>query len=251
MTLRITLLIACLGLLIAGAELIHQSTQMPEWTDETKVEDVQSWPVPDVTSTPAYREYNRRWAAAMDALRTDKWPTYDAGAAMAALGVSLAIAVFLLGIRTTADVVALKTPRKGWMIYLLAMLAWFVYWASALAALWQGFDRYEFPYWADSLLIPIISFVVFTIIGWLVVSVAAWLVLRHPHLPASLWIWREDLPMHTGLYTVAAGFLILFALEILHETYLFGHWAAVPAMLLWIYVALSFRAAGIAKAAGA
>lgn len=249
MSFRITLLIACLGLLIAGAELIHQSWQMPEWTDESKVDDVQSWPVPDVSSGPAYREYNRRWAAEMDALRTEKWPTYDAGAALVALGASLAIGIFLLRIRTMSDIVKLTTPRKGWMIYLLAMLAWFAYWVSALAALFEGFDRYEFPYWADSLLAPMIAFAAFTVLGWLVLSLAAWLVLRHPHLPASLWIWRKDLPMHTGLYTVGAGFFILFALEILRETYFYGHWAAVPAMLLWIYVALAFRAAGIAKAA--
>ncbi len=184
----------------------------------------------------------------MDSLRTHKWPTYDAGAALMALGASLAIGVFLLRIRTLSDIAELTTPRKGWMIYLAAMAAWFGYWASALAALYQGFDRYEFPYWEDSLLMPMIWFAAAAVIGWLVLSVAAWLVLRHPHLPASLWIWRKDLPLHTGLYTVGAAAFILFALEIQRETYFYGHWAAIPAMLLWIYTALSFRAAGIARA---
>jgi hypothetical protein len=249
MTLRITLLIVCLGLLVAGAELVHQSADMPQWIDETQAENVQSWPVPDITSGPAYRAYNKHWAAAMDALRTNKWPTYDAGAAMMALGASLAIGLYLLGIRNGADVAALTTPRRGWMVYLLAMAAWFGYWGSALAAVYQGFDRYEFPYWADSLLIPMVKFAIAAVIGWLVLSVVAWIVLRHPHLPASLWIWRKDFPMHTGLYTVGAATFILFALEVLRETYFFGHWAAIPAMLLWIYTALAFRAAGIARAA--
>ncbi len=42
MSLRISVLIACFALLIAGAELVHQSAQMPEWTDEAQAEDVQS-----------------------------------------------------------------------------------------------------------------------------------------------------------------------------------------------------------------
>ncbi|MDR3525978.1 MAG: hypothetical protein P4L57_01775, partial [Rhizomicrobium sp.] len=67
-------------------------------------------------------------------------------------------------------------------------------------------------------------------------------------LPASLWIWRRDMPMHDWIYTGVASVAILLALEILRETYLYGHWSAVPTVFLCVYAALSIRAAGIAKA---
>jgi hypothetical protein len=248
MNLRATILLICLALAIGGGELFYQSTQMAEWTDETRAEEVQSWDMPQTNSGPAYDAYNKRWAKAMDSVRTQKWPYHDAGAALVVLGLSLTIGMLALGIRTTDDIHALKTPRRGWVIFTIGSVGWFAYWVSAMLGLVEGVNRSMFPQWADSMITPIVYVSAFALAIWLGMCVVAVFVLRGSQLPASLWIWRRDLPMHTGLYTVAAGFSILLALEIIREAYCYGHWLAVPAMLLWSYATLAFRAAGIAKA---
>ncbi len=249
MSFRINILLLCLALLIAGGELVWQSQSMAEWKDFDRAQAVQTWDPPDATHGPAYDAYNRRWFLAMDELRTDKWPYHDAGMALMALAVCLGASLFLLHIKSLSDVAALTSPRSAWTIYFLAALGWFGYAASAILALLQGFDRFEFPPWGDSLMIPIEYITAFAVAGWVAVSVVIFLVLRGAPLPASLWIWRRDMPMHDWIYTGAAGFAVALAGEILRETYLYGHWSAVPTVFLCLYATLSLRAAGIARAA--
>jgi hypothetical protein len=249
MSFRLNILLFCLALFIAGGELAWQSQSMDRWKDEGQAQALQTWDPPMETHGRAYDAYNKRWSIAMDAQRTDKWPYHDAGAALMAFAVCLAASLFLLRIKTLAHVARLASPRSAWRIYFLAMLGWFGYAASAILALLEGFDRFEFPPWSGSLMVPIVAIFAFALTGWVVMSVVMWLVLRGAPLPASLWIWRRDMPMHDWLYTLATGFALTLAAEIMRETYLYGHWSAVPTVFLCVYAALSVRAAGIARAA--
>lgn len=247
MSFRINMLFLCLILLIAGGELLWRSTSMPEWKDTDRAEAVQTWDPPAALHGPAADAYNKRWFAAMDELRTDKWPNHDAGAALIAFAVSLAVSLFLLRINTLGDVANLMTPRSGWSIYGAGALGWFGYAVAASLALLQGFDRFEFPPWSDSMVIPIVAIAAFALTSWVGASVVIWLVLRHVALPVPLWVWRKDMPVHDWVYTGVAAVAVLIAAEILRETFLYGHWLAVPCVFLCLYSALSFRAAGIAR----
>lgn len=247
MSLRAALLILCLALAVSGGELVRQSLAMPQWTDEEKAQEVMTWDPPQEMSGPAFDAYYQRWSDALKAVRTQKWLYKDAGAAMIAFAVMLAAALLLFGIRTVEDVRRLQTPRRRWEIWLLASVGWLGYMASAVVALFQGFDRSEFPPWADSLLVPIFGIAAVAAIGWVILSLVTWLVLRHAALPAGLWVWRKDLPMHTGLSAVFAGTSLLIALELLRETYLYGHWSAVPPLMIWAYATLCLRAATVAR----
>lgn len=247
MNLRGLLLLICFVLAVSGGELLYQSSQLSPWTDEAKVEEVQSWPAPGEVSGPGYKAYYQRWAHAIDSLRTQKWPLKDAGATLLMLGLGLAASVFVLGINTGDDLRRLKTPRSRWAIYGLGALGWFGYWASTAAALIQGFNRFEFPTWADTLFVPMIYIAGVAVVGWIALSITALVFLPRAQLPAPLWIWRKDLPLHTGLSTGIAATFLLIAAELLRETYLYGHWSAVPALFLWVYAALCFRAAGISR----
>ena len=247
MSLRIVLFLAALALVIAGAELLHQSQAMTEWTNVEKAMAVQTWDPPDAELGPIANAYNKRWIRAINALRTEKWPYHDAGAALIAFAACLAGGLLLLRVKTTGDFAALTTPRRAWTIYALGLIGWFTYWASAAAALVEGFNRFEFPPWADSELALIVAIACFASIGSVVIAGAAFFILRHAQLPAPLWIWRKDMPAHDWIYTIGAAVSILIALEVLRETYLYGHWLAIPAMALWIYATLATRAAGISK----
>jgi hypothetical protein len=247
MSLRIVLFLAALALAIAGGELLHQSQGMTEWTNVEKAMAVQTWDPPEADSGPAANAYNKRWIKAINALRTEKWPYHDAGAALIAFAVCLAGGLLLLRVNTADDFAALTTPRRAWTIYAIGLTGWFAYWASAAAALVEGFNRFEFPPWADSELTLIVFIACFAAIGSVVIAAVSFFVLRHAKLPTSLWIWRKDMPAHDWFYTIGAAVSILIALEVLRETYRYGHWLAIPAMFLWAYATLATRAAGISK----
>ena len=247
MSLRLVLFLAALALAIAGMELLHQSQGMAEWTNSDKAMAIQTWDPPDGLQGPAFDAYYARCAKAMNSVRTEKWPYYDAGAALIALAACLAGGLLLLRINTIDDVKALTTPRRAWTFYALGLVGWFVYWVSAVLALLEGFNRFEFPPWADTLVIPIIVIACFAAIGSVAIAAAAFFILRQAPLPTPLWIWRNDMPAHDWFFTIGAVVSILIALEVVRETYRYGHWLAIPAMALWIYATLATRAAGIAK----
>lgn len=249
MSLRITLFLLAFALIIAGGELLRQSSAMPEWTDEAKAMEVQAWNPPLDESPAAVEAFNARWVKAINALRSNKWPTHDAGAALIAFAASLVAGLALLRVRTASDVAALTTPRRGWMIYAIGLTGWCLYWASAGLALVEGVNRFEFPPGYDSQLMLILLIAGFTLVGVVVTAVISYFVLHKSILPVSLWVWRKDMPGHDWFYTIAAGVSILVALEVLRECYLYGHWLGVPAMGLWIYATLAMRAAGISKTA--
>jgi len=249
MSLRIVLFLFAMALAFAGAALVHQSTVMPEWTDEAKVQRVQMWDPPTEDPGPAADAYNHRWIKAINKLRTDKWPYHDAGMALIALAVSLAVSLLLLRVQTGGDVAALTTPKHAWTIYAAGLGGWFLYWVSAMLALVNGIDRFEFPPWSDSQLTMIIVFSCFAAATSVAITAITFFILHKAKLPVSLWLWRKDMPGHDWFYTVGAGLALLIGVEVLRETYCFGHWLAVPSVFLCVYATLSLRAAGIAKSA--
>lgn len=247
MSLRNVLFLLALALVAAGASLLTQSAAMPEWTDQAKFDQIQTWDPPMEESGPAVDAYNRHWVKAVAKLRTDKWPYHDAGMALIAFAISLTASVLVLRIHTMADIAALKTPHHPWTIYGIALGGWLIYWTSAVLALVTGFDRFEFPPWSNSQITLIVIIASFAAVSSIVVAVLAYFILRKSILPASLWIWRKDMPGHDWFYTIGAGLMLLIGLEVLRETYCYGHWLAVPSVFLCVYATLALRAAGIAK----
>jgi hypothetical protein len=247
MTLRYVLFLVALAMVAAGASLITQSAAMPEWTDEAKFQAVQMWDPPMEETGPAVDAYNRHWVHAVNKLRTDKWPYHDAGMALIAFAVCLVGATLALRINTMTDVASLTTPRHAWPIFGIGLAGWFTYWASAVLALVEGFNRFEFPPWSNSQITMIVLVACFAAAGSIALTVVSYFILRKSHLPAALWIWRKDMPGHDWFYTIGAGIALLIGLEVLRETYCYGHWLAIPSVFLCVYATLALRAAGIAK----
>jgi hypothetical protein len=249
MSLRNVLFLFALALIAAGASLLYQSTQMPEWTDQAKFDQVQTWDPPMEESGPAVDAYNRRWVHAINRLRTDKWPYHDAGAALITFALCLVAALLLLRVDTMSDVAALKTPKRRWAIYALGIIGWFLYWASAVLALVEGFDRFEFPPWSNSQITMVVVIACFAAIGSVVLAAISFFILRKSELPAPLWVWRKDMPGHDWFYTLGTAVALVIGAEVLRETYCYGHWLAIPSVFLCVYATLAMRAAGIAKTA--
>jgi hypothetical protein len=248
MPLRIVLFLFALALFVGGGSLVYQSNQMAPWTDEAKANAVQMWDLPDESAPPQeIAAFNKHWRRAISRLSTDKWTYHDAGTTLIAFSTCLIASLLLLKIRTTNDVAALATPRRAWKIYGLALLGWGVYWVSFALAMVEGFDRFRFPPLPGSELTMLYVIAAIAAVGAVALSVVSFFILRKSQLPAPLWIWRRDMPGHDWFYTIGAGLTLLIGMEVLRETYCYGHWLAVPGVFLCVYATLAMRAAGIAK----
>jgi len=246
---RLWVLLAALALAAAGGYLVHYSNALPEWTDKAKAERLMSADMPGENLSRSAREaYNDNWFREMDALRTSKWPFFDLGSGLIASAAMLAVGIFLLRIKTVADLCNLHTPR--WHLFILGICAsaWFLRGQGYAYSVQMDYNRHMFAWWADSIGLGVGGVGAFHLIGLIVLTPLAWfLALRHAPLPVSLWVWRQDALIASCFFSICAlAALWLAATDMLYALQ-FGPYRLVPAIWLWIYGTLCVRAAGISK----
>lgn len=112
---------------------------------------------------------------------------FDAGLGLASFGASILVLLAAMKIWTLARLRTLQTPRLRWPIVVAANAVWIYYiWATSQFLMVQ-FRRDEFPWWADSMGIPLAEISVFGIVGGLLMNVGLALCLYGAKLPASMW----------------------------------------------------------------
>ncbi|GAA0558835.1 hypothetical protein [Rhizomicrobium electricum] len=244
--LRVMVIVISAAAVAVGIYLVSLSLPMPEWTDEVRADAVKSWLPPEDLRGATYDAYNRKWTAAMDAARTNKWPLYDAGTSLIATGVSLVLGTLLLGIRRGSDLGSLQTPKSRWFIVLLCTLAWFGLWLTQWELVFQDFNRWRYPTWADTIAIPLASFTIYALVGWPVLALAGWFgALRKSVLPINLWVWRTDAPFRSYAFTALAWFALALVPLLLQGAFTGGPYWAVPEAFLWFYCVAITRAAAL------
>jgi len=195
-----------------------------------------------------YKQYYHRWQSDLDRFRTKKWPLFDFGAGLMALAASVLIAIMLLGIRTRSNIANLTTPRHPWKVLAVAAITWAAIWAIGIAAILQGFFRHEYPWWADTIIIPMFAITAAAVVFAPIMLALIWLgSLRRADLPAPLW----TLPSRGGfvLWSLQLWWLALTALGVylLVAGLRFGPFALVPASLCIVYIGLVARAAAATR----
>ena len=234
-------------LAVMGAALIVQSNTLPEWTDRAKMEEVAT-DYPPSFNGPVYDEHNKRWHKRMRALRTAKWPLYDLGSGLIALSLSLAAGTIILKVRTGRDIAALRTPKRRMAILGMCTIAWIWFGLAFSYEVLQDQERFMFPPWADTIIIPIAGICAFTLFGLVLLVPLAWIVaLRRARLPISFWAWRPDYPITSWAFSVCAAITALFGGIALCSALAAGPYVMVPATLLWVYGVLAVRAAALSQ----
>jgi hypothetical protein len=107
-------------------------------------------------------------------------------------------------------------------------------WVSFLQWLFESLTRDMFPWWADSIAIPITYSLVQLAFLVPVLSVCGYLIIRKRRLPVPLWAWENNSPIRMLVVTVWSGSYI-------------GPLGAI----IGIYLLLSTRAALVARSLNA
>ena len=248
MTLRAAVLIICGLVTLIGGALLQRSFATPQWTDERRANEIMTRdPEAAISgSKDEYAAFNARWRRDINALRTDKWPLFDLGSGLIVLAASGVAALYLLRIRTNEDLIALRTPSKRGTTFLLFAALWAAVYALFYHSILDGFFRFEYPPWADSIIIPQFEIAVLMIITFPFLAALVWFVaLRKAKLPVNVWTWRPERPVKNWASTVMAGLALAAAVLVIVDALRFGPYSAIPAMFLAIYITLSLRAASI------
>ena len=252
MTFRRTVLWLCLLLCLVGAGCLYGAWRTAVWTDNEKAFALENSYPPEATSADpdAYKSFNRRWHSEMDALRTTHYPLYDFGTGSIALAATLALGMFALGIRTMADVLALRTPRRRVYILLLAVLAWCAFWSGAIVSAVSDVHRFEVPPWADTLAIPIFAATSVCVVLGPVFLAILWLAgLWRSRLPVSLWISPQSRPWLLPIWTAVTALALAGCAYLFVSVMTSGPFVDIPVILLLAYLVLAVRASALSRAA--
>lgn len=215
---------AAIALLVLGVALLSYAMTMPQYKDAEAFESRYAELGPSDSSK--FLELRRE-------MLTPKFKLEDYGVTALLAGIAFAIA---------RRIKAHAAPKSHLAFAILAIAAPLVSGAALTFDLFQGFDRGEFPHWADSLGIPLMGVPVLIVVG-LFWSFAHLLFLRGSALSIKLLRTAVSRHSHPWLLVVSAITVVLILMMVFDGAY----WFAVPG-LLWLYFYASLAATRRARA---
>jgi hypothetical protein len=189
--------------------------------------------VPEMDSEAFYREQERSL--------TLESKFHDAGLGMIALGISSVLALTLLRVKSLRDFCHIQTPRRLWVLFIQANVTWLAFAAVEIHWLFYTARRGDYPWWADSIGIPVGGIAIFTIVGLPVMNLGLLACTWRSSLPTNLWIAPRGVWAWTATATIFV--LGLFSLLAVVEALLAGHALQIPLLLSVVYLLLCGRAA--------
>ena len=231
------------GLIIVGIALRSIGAVLPEYRDP-------DWSEPVLQASESigadFDSLTTMWYARKAEAETPRRRLMDLGAGVAALGASVALLFAGRRVRSWRDVFGLDSPstRTGFVAF--AALVWL----SFIPAEWLWLDytakRGDYPWWADSIAIPMSQTQVFGLWGAPIIVIGAALAVWGVTLPVKLsarpilgrsYLWA---PLLTIMSVLSLGVL---------ASGVFANPFIVPPALFTLYLLLSGRATAARRGA--
>jgi len=233
--------IAPLSLVGLGALVISLGAPLPSYTDPNWQHRFLDMDLSRVEDT---HELTSQWYAAKAAVETPRHRLFDLGMGIAALGLAIALLFVFQRVRSIRGIGSLQSPSNRCGFLAMAAITWLSFVPAEWFWLGYTLERGDYPWWADSIGIPVYEVGVFGIVGLPVILLGAAVALRGTVLPVNLW----SRPLVGRSYIVAAGLIIagLLAFGVLVSG-IIGAPFIVPSALFALYLLLSGRAAAAVR----
>jgi hypothetical protein len=208
-------------LLLVGAALLAYSFSLSPYKDESQFmerymamssgQSAEFWKLRDEMLTPKYR-------------------LQDYGGTL----IILAVGVLL---STRGSKFLVKSPKSRTTLFILSLAAPLLTASAYIFDLFQGFNRGEFPHWADSMSIPLMSTPI------IFIGLIFWSIVHLKLLPAT---YQSDASFALALSWKSNAWLLFVSMVVavlLMLCVVYGqYWYAVPCSA-WLYLNLSITAA--------
>ncbi len=232
----------------------------------------------------ARKEFNDLWFAEMRAARTKKWFLLDAGIGFVLTAVTFLLLFSYLGtgvrrkdlsrskpecdhdgsdrqIHDSSKAITLvgkivriysmetltnsQTPRARWRFIAYGTIVHFGVMASWWLSIHIEFFRHYYPWWADSIGIPLWGVESFARTSWPILVITGIVLLIPARLPTTLWYWNKDRPFWSWFWTlvhVVPGAALVFLMAWSFTNAMV--WG-IPFMIFGLYLIESSRSAGL------
>jgi hypothetical protein len=164
----------------------------------------------------------------------------DIGIGLFSLGASLLVGLALLRVRQFNDLVNLKTPSSRVLLLAVAAITWLSFIPAEWLWLSYTLNRGDYPWWSDTIAIPIAGAAIFGAVGLPVVVGGLAVCLWRSRLPADFW--RAPIGIWGWFTTVVLALVIVIAFVVLISGVAEGNPFTTPLTVIVIYLLLCGRA---------
>lgn len=222
---------------LSGVGLYYRSTQLPRYTDASARAQLDA----SAASSNMSDAFKESYWTQLDALSTNKIFFEDLGTGLAIVAVILFAFLAWYRVKTFADFKKIQSPRKLFL-FILSNLAWL---SVAPGSIWYyefRFQRGDYPWFSDTIIIPQMAVLPFVAIGLIVMNIFIWLYSTHSKLPAPVFVkinFRDKTEVTAEIF-----WLILLVLNC-YFFYWFvvdGDHFSIPVNMFFTYLLLVLRA---------
>lgn len=234
-----------LTLLIVGLVLFGYSHQLEYYHDEGEIEKLNDEAYDQLHSDNA-EEFKEHYYRTADSLRTPKREYMDLGAGLCIFSSFLLLLFFGGKVRSWSDLLNLKTIRWTWVL-LFVNVSWLMmipggYWYYSFRG-----ARGDYPWFADSIGIPIMSSSVTVLAVLIPLNIIFGLGLWYGRLPTKLFIWSDKFNFQRIVIESIYIILLLGMLYVLVDFIIDGDHFSIPIIMATLYGLLCLRAGAIQK----
>lgn len=221
-------------LIAVGSVLLIKGYEYPIYWDEAAVDKLEQ--ECDIHNP-------KKYYAEIEKLRTPRIYLIDWGHGLIALGLSFLFYMSFFKIKKLSDFKLLFTPHTTGRLCRWISLLLIISIPNAFIYYFYKASRGDYPWFADSIAIPIFGVFVQNIFLLLVLNLLIYSLLKKRQMPISLWHWKDSKDKSKVAKSVLCGIIVLyFGLRLYYDVQI-GNVIGVFLSIGWIYVWLSIRAA--------
>ncbi len=187
------------------------------------------------------KQWKQRYFSEVDNLKTNKLFFEDIGSGLAIASMTVLLFLFRKRINSFRDFKSVQSLSRK-QIFIFSNLVWLLIFPSIWWYYSYRGDRGDFPWFSDTVIIPIIDLSIFCLIAFIPLNLFIWLTSIKSNLPTKLFVksdYRTGGNISKNVFWYFCLLLNILALLMLIED---GDHLAIPVNLFFTFVLLSLRA---------
>jgi len=237
--------VICYILLLIGLALYSYSTRLDYYTDTAAKEKLDS-EASEKIGGDDYANFKFYYYTEVDKLKTNKLFYEDFGSGLAIASTTLLIFLYWKKIKSFQDFKTTTSLTRK-QIFIFSNLVWLIMFPATWWFYMYRGERGDYPWFADTVIIPIMSQTITYIIAFIPLNIFLWLTSINNYLPTFVFIRPSTYNSKEIAKEIFWGFWLLVNLLFTYGFVLEGDHLSIPVNLFFTFVLLNLRAGQIKK----
>ena len=237
--------IICYILLLIGLAFYGYSTRLDYYTDTKAKEKLDS----EASSNLDFatdNQWKNHYYTEVDKLITNKLFFEDFGSGLAIASATVLLFLFWKRVKSFSDFISIRSLTRK-QIFIFSNLIWLIMFPATYWYYMYRAERGDYPWFADTVIIPIMSQTIVYILAFIPLNIFIWLTSIDNHLPTTIFIRPNTYNGREIVKEIFWSIWLLLNLFFMYGFVLEGDHLSIPVNLFFTFVLLNLRAGQINK----